>query len=155
MLLCCLYLQEYDEVFDSSDSTVKRVSNVSLTRYFVNCSLREVLYNQSKQLERLSLLIRQLRLELKTLCGRLVTGWHFRPISMSLPLSDLSEFFPNENNEEQAKTGRSWRAAELRGKSNEDLHKLWYVLLKKRNMLLTLKHEARRQVELIHPVQRE
>ncbi|XP_062514542.1 large ribosomal subunit protein uL29m-like [Corticium candelabrum] len=96
----------------------------------------------------MSLLIRQLRLELKTLCGRLVTSWHFRPISMSLPLSDLSEFFPNENNEEQAKTGRSWRASEMRSKSNEDLHKLWYVLLKERNMLLTLKHEARRQGEL-------
>lgn len=66
------------------------------------------------------------------------------------PRHDLMEFFDEQKNwgKDEVRIGRAWRIQELRIKSNTDLHKLWYVLLKERNMLKTMEHEAEERFEL-------
>jgi len=64
----------------------------------------------------------------------------FSSIHCSSARRDLSEFFEVDKfrGEKAVRVGREWRKDELRLKSNTDLHKLWYILLKERNMLLTM-----------------
>ncbi|XP_006803378.2 39S ribosomal protein L47, mitochondrial-like [Neolamprologus brichardi] len=73
-------------------------------------------------------------------------GQH-RALHTTISRRGLEEFFDSPENwgEANVKSGAPWTAKQLRTKSNEDLHKLWYVLLKEKNMLLTLEQEAKRQ----------
>ena len=71
-----------------------------------------------------------------------------RPISTSAPRFGLEEFLDLDAPAPESGVplhGRAWSAAELRLKSQEDLHKLWYILLKERNLLATEHQMARSQ----------
>ncbi|XP_074655600.1 large ribosomal subunit protein uL29m-like [Tubulanus polymorphus] len=73
-----------------------------------------------------------------------------RSFSTSRNQLDLMEFFDDKKNweKEAIQCGRPWTHEELRIKSTVDLHKLWYVLLKERNVLLTMEAEYKRLHEL-------
>ncbi|CAA7399901.1 unnamed protein product [Spirodela intermedia] len=53
------------------------------------------------------------------------------------PLEEFFELDRNPDDETPVVYGRSWKASELRLKSWDDLQKLWYVLLKEKNMLMS------------------
>lgn len=71
-------------------------------------------------------------------------------LHLSVRMHGLEEFFDDPKNwgQKTVKSGRAWRMDELRIKSNSDLHKLWFVLYKERNMLLTMKEAAKEESEI-------
>ena len=66
----------------------------------------------------------------------------------SVPRRGLEEFVDRSERDSEGQVkavGRSWNASELRLKSYEDLHSLWFVLLKERNMLHTVRLASRNE----------
>ena len=80
------------------------------------------------------------------------TYWRLcnRTIATGFCRKGFEEFYPpgvyegKNYVEENPVIGRRWKISELRIRSNTDLHKFWYVLLKEKNMLLTLDQECKR-----------
>ena len=72
------------------------------------------------------------------------------PYSKSAPCRlGIEEFLPPRTGEGSVsfQAARSWRSSELRLKGFDDLHALWFVLLKERNMLETERIKARAMSE--------
>ncbi|KAI8465024.1 MAG: mitochondrial 39-S ribosomal protein L47 (MRP-L47)-domain-containing protein [Monoraphidium minutum] len=60
-----------------------------------------------------------------------------RGISASRAAADLREWLDPDDKADGVTYGRPWMAHELRLKSWDDLHKLWYVCFKERNLVAT------------------
>merc|ERR1719499_2240092 len=64
-----------------------------------------------------------------------------------LDIGTLNWFIPEKD--ENDTVGRAWEISELRQKSFEDLHKLWWVLVRERNMLETIRFQCRAEKRLM------
>jgi large subunit ribosomal protein L47 len=72
---------------------------------------------------------------------------HVKPDQRRHPLDAFFEgghALPDQLGDKQRIFGRAWSSDELRCKSFEDLHRLWFVLLREVNLLATQRAEARR-----------
>jgi len=65
---------------------------------------------------------------------------HYAP-----PVQDFIDSVRTQITNQVPAVGRAWKASELRGKSFDELHTLWFVLLKERNMLLSERERARKE----------
>jgi hypothetical protein len=82
----------------------------------------------------------------------LTTSQAPRWFGLSAPRQDLNEFFEEESarGEQKVRVGRAWKKDELRLKSNQDLHKLWYILLKvPEKFLLNLQCQFTKEIPVV------
>ena len=82
---------------------------------------------------------------------------NLRGIDDLLPVSKTTEDGKKKEEIPEQITGRGWKADDLRRKSFEDLHKLWYILGKERVRLLSEKKQegnGMKHPERIHKVKK-
>jgi hypothetical protein len=66
---------------------------------------------------------------------------------------NFDAFFEKKDKiDEQIPIGRGWTSADLRRKSFDDLHRLWFILYKERNMLLSERQKGQRMNTPIAPL---
>eukprot|EP01039_Chlorochromonas_danica_P003392 gene3392-3717_t len=82
------------------------------------------------------------------LCQVSIRSFH----SSGGPTRGFEDFYDPVGADVTVTAGRGWTAPDLRRKSFDDLHKLWYVLYKERNVLLSSRLRVRRG---LNPVAKE